>query len=185
AGPGEIIAIAGLPEVTMGETVADPDDPRPLPVLHVDEPSLSMTIGINTSPLAGLEGTKVTARLVKGRLDQEVVGNVSIRVGELPERPDAWEVQGRGELQLAVLVEMMRRGGFEPRVGKPGVGTRTSDGVLSEPVERLSIDAPEEYLGVVTQLIALRKGRLAHMVNHGTGWVRMEYLVPARGLIGV
>jgi GTP-binding protein len=185
AGPGEIIAIAGLPEVTIGETLADPDDPRPLPVLHVDEPSLSMTIGINTSPLAGLEGTKVTARLVKGRLDQEVVGNVSIRVADLPDRPDAWEVQGRGELQLAVLVEMMRREGFELTVGKPRVVTRTIDGQLSEPVERLSIDAPEEYLGVITQLIALRKGRLAHMVNHGTGWVRMEYLVPARGLIGV
>src|SRR5262249_42931715 len=137
------------------------------------------------SPLAGLEGTKVTARLVKGRLDQEVVGNVSIRVGELPERPDAWEVQGRGELQLAVLVEMMRREGFELTVGKPQVVTRTIDGVLHEPVERLSIDAPEDYLGVVTQLLALRKGRLAHMVNHGTGGIRMEYLVPARGLIGV
>ena len=185
AGPGEIIAIAGLPEVTIGETLADPDDPRPLPVLHVDEPSLSMTIGINTSPLSGLEGTKVTARLVKARLDQEVVGNVSIRVADLPGRPDAWEVQGRGELQLAVLVEMMRREGFELTVGKPRVVTRTIDGQLSEPVERLSIDAPEEYLGVITQLLALRKGRLAHMVNHGTGWVRMEYLVPARGLIGV
>jgi GTP-binding protein len=183
AGPGEIIAIAGLPEVTIGETLADPADPRPLPVMHIDDPALSMTIGVNTSPLAGQDGDKLTARLVKNRLDQELVGNVSIRV--LPtERPDTWEVQGRGELQLAVLVEMMRREGYELTVGKPQVVTREIDGKLHEPVERVSVDVPEDYLGVVTQLIALRKGRLEHMVNHGTGWVRMEYLVPARGLIG-
>jgi len=183
AGPGEIIAIAGLPGVTIGETLADPDDPRPLPVISVDEPSLSMTIGINSSPLAGLDGTKLTARLVKNRLDAEVVGNVSIRV--LPTgRPDTWEVQGRGELQLAILVETMRREGFELTAGKPQVVTRVIDGRLCEPVERLAIDAPEDYLGVITQLLALRKGRLQHMVNHGTGWVRMEYIVPARGLIG-
>jgi GTP-binding protein len=183
AGPGEIIAVAGIPDVTIGETLADPDDPRPLPVINVDEPSLSMTIGINTSPLAGLDGDKLTARLVKGRLDQEVIGNVSIRVLEAG-RPDAWEVQGRGELQLAVLVEMMRREGFELTVGKPQVVTRIVDGNLHEPVERLSIDVPEDYLGVVTQLLALRKGRLVQMVNHGTGWVRMDYVAPARGLIG-
>jgi GTP-binding protein len=183
AGPGEIIAVAGLPEVTIGETLADPADPRPLPVMHIDDPALSMTIGVNTSPLAGQDGDKLTARLVKNRLDQELVGNVSIRV--LPtERPDTWEVQGRGELQLAVLVEMMRREGYELTVGKPQVVTREIDGELHEPVERVSVDVPEDYLGVVTQLIALRKGRLEHMVNHGTGWVRMEYLVPARGLIG-
>ncbi len=183
AGPGEIIAVAGLDEVTIGETLADPDDPRPLPLTHVDEPSLSMTIGINTAPTSGKDGDKLTARLVKGRLDQEVVGNVSIRV--LPgDRPDRWEVQGRGELQLAVLVEMMRREGFELTVGKPQVVTRTIDGKLFEPVERVAIDAPEEYLGVISQLLALRKGRLENMVNHGTGWIRMEHLVPARGLIG-
>ena len=183
AGPGEIIAIAGLPEVTIGETLSDPDDPRPLPVSHFDDPSLSMTIGINSSPLAGRDGDKLTARLVKNRLDAELVGNVSIRV--LPtERPDTWEVQGRGELQLAVLVEMMRREGFELTVGKPRVVTREIDGKLCEPVERLTIDVPEEFMGVVTQLLALRKGRLENMVNHGTGWVRMEYLVPARGLVG-
>jgi GTP-binding protein len=184
AGPGEIIAIAGLADVTIGETLADPDDPRPLPVMRIDEPSLAMTVGINTSPLSGLEGSKVTARQVKSRLDAEVVGNVSIRVMETPERPDAWEVQGRGELQLAVLVEMMRREGFELTVGKPQVVTRVIDGRLSEPVERVAIDIPDAFLGVVTQLLALRKGRLEEMVNHGTGWVRMEYLVPARGLIG-
>jgi GTP-binding protein len=183
AGPGEIIAIAGLAEVTIGETLADPDDPRPLPIPHVDEPSLSMTIGINTSPLSGLDGSKLTARLVKNRLDQEVVGNVSIRV-QPTDRPDTWEVQGRGELQLAILVEQMRREGFELTVGKPQVVTRLVDGKLCEPMERLSIDIPEDYLGVVTQLLALRKGRLEHMVNHGTGWVRQEYLVPARSLIG-
>ena len=183
AGPGEIFAIAGLPEVTIGETLSDPDDPRPLPVSHFDDPSLSMTIGINTSPLAGRDGDKLTARLVKNRLDAELIGNVSIRVLET-ERPEVWEVQGRGELQLAVLVEMMRREGFELTVGKPQVVTKVIDGKLSEPVERLTIDVPEDFMGVVTQLIALRKGRLENMVNHGTGWVRMEYLVPARGLIG-
>jgi GTP-binding protein len=182
-GPGEIMAIAGLADVTIGETLADVDDPRPLPVIHVDDPSLSMTIGINTSPLAGQDGTKLTARLVKARLDAELVGNVSLRV--LPtDRPDAWEVQGRGELQLAVLVEMMRREGFELTVGKPEVLVREIDGKRHEPVERVTIDVPEDYLGVVTQLVALRKGRLEQMVNHGTGWVRMEYIVPARGLIG-
>jgi GTP-binding protein len=183
AGPGDIIAIAGIADITIGETLADPDDPRPLPVTRVDEPSLSMTIGINTSPLAGTDGDKVTARLVKGRLDQEIVGNVSIRVLGI-DRPDAWEVQGRGELQLAVLVEMMRREGFELTVGKPQVVTRTVGGKTHEPVERVAIDAPEEYLGVISQLFALRKGRMEQMVNHGTGWIRMEYLVPARGLIG-
>jgi GTP-binding protein len=183
AGPGEIIAIAGLAEVTIGETLADPDDPRPLPVMTIDEPSLSMTIGINTSPLAGRDGSKVTARLVKNRLDAEVVGNVSIRVRET-ERPERWEVQGRGELQLAVLVELMRREGFELTVGKPQVITRVLDGKIHEPVERVAVDIPEQYLGVVTQLFALRKGRLAEVVNHGTGWVRMEYVVPARSLIG-
>src|ERR1700675_1854067 len=183
AGPGELIAVAGIPEVTIGETLADPDDPRPLPVIGVDEPSLAMTIGVNTSPLAGLDGTRLTASMVLARLEQELIGNVSLRV--LPtERPDAWEVQGRGELQLAVLVELMRREGFELTVGKPQVVTREVDGKVHEPVERLAIDAPEDYLGVVTQLVALRKGRLEQMVNHGTGWVRMEYVVPARGLIG-
>jgi len=183
AGPGEIIAVAGLPEVTIGETLADPEDPRPLPVISVDEPSLSVVIGINTSPLAGQEGSKLTARQVRARLESETVGNVSIRVLDT-ERPDAWEVQGRGELQLAVLVELMRREGFELTVGQPQVLTREVDGVLNEPVERLAIDVPEDYVGVVTQLLALRKGRLEQMVNHGTGWVRMDYLVPARGLIG-
>jgi GTP-binding protein len=183
AGPGDIIAVAGIADITIGETLADPDDPRPLPVTRVDEPSLSMTVGINTSPLAGTDGDKVTARLVKGRLDQEIVGNVSIRVLDI-DRPDAWEVQGRGELQLAVLVEMMRREGFELTVGKPQVVTRVIEGRTHEPVERVAIDAPEEYLGVISQLFALRKGRMEQMVNHGTGWIRMEYLVPARGLIG-
>jgi GTP-binding protein len=183
AGPGEIVALAGLPEVTIGETIADPDDPRPLPVTAVDEPSLSITVGINTSPLAGTEGSKLTASMVKQRLDQELVGNVSLRV--LPtERPDAWEVQGRGELQLAVLTEIMRREGFELTVGKPAVLVREVDGKRHEPVERVAVDVPEEYVGVVTQLLALRKGRMQQMVNHGTGWARMEYLVPARGLIG-
>jgi GTP-binding protein len=182
-GPGEIIAVAGLAEVTIGETLADPADPRPLPVIHVDDPSLSMTIGINTSPLAGQDGTKLTARLVKGRLDAELVGNVSLRV--LPtDRPDAWEVQGRGELQLAVLVEMMRREGFELTVGKPDVVTQVIDGKVHEPMERLTVDVPDDHLGVVTQMLALRKGRLEQMVDHGTGWIRMEYVVPARGLIG-
>ena len=183
AGPGEIVAVAGLSDVTIGETLADPDDPRPLPVVEVDEPSLSMTVGINGSPLAGHDGSKLTAPMLKQRLDQELVGNVSLRVlGS--ERPDVWEVQGRGELQLAVLVELMRREGFELTVGKPQVVTREVDGKVLEPVERVAIDAPEEYVGVLTQLLALRKGRLEQMVNHGTGWVRMEYLVPARGLIG-
>ncbi len=183
AGPGEIVALAGLPEVTIGETIADPDDPRPLPVTTVDEPSLSVTIGINTSPLAGTEGDRLTASQVKERLDAELVGNVSLRVVPTA-RPDAWEVQGRGELQLAVLVELMRREGFELTVGKPEVLTREVDGRRHEPVERVAIDIPEDYIGVVTQLLALRKGRLEQMVNHGTGWARMEYLVPARGLIG-
>ncbi|MEX2256964.1 MAG: GTP-binding protein, partial [Acidimicrobiia bacterium] len=176
AGPGEIAAIAGLADVTIGETLADPADPRPLPVIHIDDPSLSMTIGINTSPLAGTEGDKLTARLVKSRLDAELVGNVSLRV--LPtERPDAWEVQGRGELQLAILVETMRREGFELTVGKPEVVTKEIGGKRHEPVERVAIDVPEDHLGVVTQMLSVRKGRLEQMVNHGTGWVRMEYLV--------
>jgi GTP-binding protein TypA/BipA len=183
AGPGEIIAVAGFPDVTIGETLADPDDPRPLPVITVDEPSLSVTIGINTSPLAGKEGSKLTARQVRDRLDAELVGNVSLRVNPT-ERPDAWEVQGRGELQLAGLVEIMRREGFELTVGQPQVLTREIDGRIHEPVERMAIDIPEEYVGVVTQLLALRKGRMEEMVNHGTGWVRMEYLVPARALVG-
>jgi len=182
-GPGEIIAIAGIAEVTIGETLADLEDPRPLPVISVDEPSLSVTIGINTSPLAGQDGSKLTARQVRARLDAELVGNVSLRVRDT-ERPDAWEVQGRGELQLAILVEIMRREGFELTVGQPQVLTREVDGKVHEPVERLAIDVPEDYVGVVTQLLALRKARLEQMVNHGTGWVRMEYLVPARGLIG-
>ncbi|MFM7597074.1 MAG: translational GTPase TypA [Actinomycetota bacterium] len=184
AGPGDIIAVAGMPAITIGDTLADPDNPVALPVITVDEPSISMTIGINTSPLAGRSGgTKLTANMVKLRLDQELVGNVSIRV--LPtERPDTWEVQGRGELQLAILVELIKREGFELTVGKPQVVTRMIDGKLQEPMERLSVDIPEDYLGVVTQLMALRKGRMEQMVNHGTGWVRMDYLVPARGLIG-
>ena len=183
ASAGEIISVAGIPEITIGDTLADPDDPRPLPVITVDEPSLSVTIGINTSPLAGRDGSALTASQVKARLERELVGNVSLRVAET-ERPEVWEVQGRGELALAVLVELMRREGFELTVGKPQVVTREIDGVTHEPVERMSVDAPEEYVGVVTQLLALRKGRLEQMVNHGTGWVRMEYLVPARGLIG-
>jgi GTP-binding protein len=183
AGPGEIIAVAGIGEVTIGETLADKDDPRPLPVISVDEPSLAMTIGINTSPLSGRDGTKLTARLLKNRLDTELVGNVSLRVNET-ERPDTWEVQGRGELQLAVLVETFRREGFELTVGKPQVVTREIDGKVHEPVEHVSIDVPEDFMGVVTQLLALRKGRMQQMVNHGTGWVRMDYRVPSRGLIG-
>jgi GTP-binding protein len=183
AGPGEIIAVAGMEEVTIGETLADPADPRPLPVITVDEPSLSIVLGINTSPLAGTEGSKLTARQVRDRLDAELVGNVSIRVRDT-ERPDAWEVQGRGELQLVVLLELMRREGFELTAGQPRVLTREIDGKLHEPVERLSIDAPEEHVGTITQLLAGRKGRLEQMANHDTGWVRMEYLVPARGLIG-
>jgi GTP-binding protein len=183
AGPGEIVALAGLPDVTIGETLADPADPRPLPVMHIDEPAMSVVIGINTSPMAGREGDKLTARQVKARLDTELVGNVSLRV-EPTDRPDAWEVQGRGELQLAILVELMRREGYELTVGQPQVVTRLVDGKVYEPVERMTIDVPEEYVGVVTQLLALRKGRMEHMVNHGTGWVRMDYLVPSRGLIG-
>lgn len=183
AGPGEIIAIAGIEEITIGETLADAEDPHPLPVITIDEPSLSMTVGVNTSPLAGQDGKKMTARLVKARLDAELIGNVSIRV--LPtERPDTWEVQGRGELQLAVLVEMMRREGFELTVGKPQVLTREIDGKVHEPVDRVTVDVPDDYLGVVQQLLAVRKGRLEQIVNHGTGWVRLDYLVPARGLIG-
>jgi GTP-binding protein TypA/BipA len=183
AGPGDIVAIAGIPEITIGETLSDPDDPKPLPLITVDEPSISITMGINSSPLAGRSGKNLTARLVKSRLDAELVGNVSIRVLST-ERPDTWEVQGRGELQLAVLVEMMRREGFELTVGKPQVVTREINGHLHEPVERLTVDIPEDFVGVVTQLMGLRHGRLEQMVNHGTGWVRMEYLVPARGLIG-
>jgi GTP-binding protein len=183
AGPGEIIALAGIPGITIGETIADSGDPRPLPVIAVDEPALGITVGVNSSPLAGRSGSRLTARMVKDRLDQELVGNVAIRVLET-ERLDTWEVQGRGELQLAVLVEAMRREGFELTVGKPQVVTRQGDGILQEPIERLSIDVPEDFLGVVTQMLALRKGRLENMVNHGTGWVRLEFLVPTRGLIG-
>ncbi|HET9070438.1 MAG TPA: EF-Tu/IF-2/RF-3 family GTPase, partial [Acidimicrobiales bacterium] len=183
AGPGDIIAVAGIPDIMIGDTLADPDDPRPLPVIRIDEPSLGMTLGVNTSPLAGRDGKKLTARLIKGRLDQELVGNVSIRV--LPtDRPDTWEVQGRGELALAVLVEIMRREGFELTVGKPQVLTREVGGKLHEPMERVSVDIPEDYLGVVTQLLSMRKGRMETMTNHGTGWCRMEWLVPSRGLIG-
>jgi GTP-binding protein len=184
AGPGDIVAVAGIPAITIGETLADADNPVPLPLIHVDEPAISMTIGTNSSPLVGrAKGSKVTARLVKDRLDAELVGNVSLRV--LPtDRPDAWEVQGRGELALAILVEQMRREGYELTVGKPQVVTRQIDGRLHEPMERLTIDAPEEYLGAVTELLANRKGRMAQMTNHGTGWVRMEFIVPARGLIG-
>jgi GTP-binding protein len=184
ASAGEIIAVAGLAEVTIGETLADPEDPRPLPVITVDEPSLSVVVGINTSPLAGTEGSKLTARQIRSRLDAELVGNVSIRVRDT-ERPDAWEVQGRGELQLVVLLELMRREGFELTAGQPHVLTREVDGELHEPVERLVLDLPEEHVGAVTQLLAARKGRLDQMANHATGWVRMDYLIPARGLIGL
>jgi GTP-binding protein len=183
AGPGEIVAVAGIDEVTIGETLADARDPRPLPVITVDEPAMSITIGVNTSPLAGRDGARLTARQIKARLDQELVGNVSLRVRET-ERPDTYEVQGRGELQLVVLVEMMRREGFELTVGQPRVIERDIDGVRHEPVERLSVDVPEDHVGTVTQLLAARKGRMEHITNHGTGWVRMDYLVPARGLIG-
>jgi GTP-binding protein len=184
AGPGDICAIAGIPEIMIGETLADPEDPRPLPLIHVDDPAISMTIGTNSSPLVGREkGSKVTARMVKDRLEKEIVGNVSIKV--LPtERPDIWEVQGRGELALAILVEQMRREGYELTVGKPQVVTKQVDGKVHEPVERLTVDCPEEYLGVITQLLAVRKGRMESMSNHGTGWIRMEFLVPSRGLIG-
>ncbi len=184
AGPGDIVAIAGIPDITIGETLADPENPVALPLITVDQPAISMTIGTNTSPLAGREkGTKVTARLVKDRLDRELIGNVSLKVLDT-ERPDAWEVQGRGELALAILVEQMRREGYELTVGKPQVVTREVDGKLHEPMERLTIDAPEEYLGAITQLLAVRRGRMEQMINHGTGWVRMEFIVPARGLIG-
>ena len=183
AGPGDIIAVAGIPGITIGETLADIENPVALPVITVDEPSISMTIGINTAPLAGKSGRKLTASMVKQRLEQELVGNVSIRMNNT-ERPDTWEIHGRGELQLAILVEMMRREDFELTVGKPQVVTKIVDGKKHEPMERLSVDIPEDYLGVVTQLMALRKGRMEQMVNHGTGWVRMDYIVPARGLIG-
>ncbi|NHU85509.1 translational GTPase TypA [Kocuria sp. JC486] len=184
AGPGEIVAVAGIEDITIGETLTDPENPAPLPLIHVDDPAISMTIGINTSPLAGrVKGAKVTARQVKDRLDKELVGNVSLRV--LPtQRPDAWEVQGRGELALAILVEQMRREGFEITAGKPQVVTKEVDGKLHEPVERMTIDTPEEFLGAITQLMAARKGRMESMTNHGTGWVRMEFQVPSRGLIG-
>jgi GTP-binding protein len=184
AGPGEIIGVAGIEEVTIGETLADSEDPRPLPVITVDEPSLSVVVGINTSPMAGTQGgDKLTARQIRSRLDAELVGNVSLRVNDT-ERPDAWEVQGRGELQLVVLLEIMRREGYELTAGQPQVVTREIEGQIHEPVERLAIDVPEEHVGDVTQMLAGRKGRLEQMVNHSTGWVRMEYLVPARGLIG-
>jgi GTP-binding protein len=183
AGPGEIIAVAGIAEVTIGETLADPEDPRPLPVITVDEPAMSITIGVNTSPLASKDGDKLTARQIRARLESELVGNVSLRVLDT-DRHDTYEVQGRGELQLAVLVEIMRREGFEMTVGQPHVLEREIDGRRHEPVERLSVDVPEEHVGTVTQLLAARKGRMEHMTNHGTGWVRMDYLVPARGLIG-
>ncbi len=184
AGPGDIVAIAGIPDITIGDSLCDPDDARPLPPITIDEPAISMSIGTNTSPLAGREKkTLVTARLVRERLERELVGNVSLRV--LPTAsPDTWEVQGRGELALAVLVEQMRREGYELTVGKPQVVTREVDGRVHEPMERLTIDAPEDYLGIITQLLALRRGRMEQMVNHGSGWVRMEFLVPARGLIG-
>ncbi|NUO36354.1 MAG: translational GTPase TypA [Dermatophilaceae bacterium] len=184
AGPGDIIAVAGIPEITIGETLADPENPIPLPLITVDEPAISMTIGTNTSPMVGkVRGSKVTARMVKDRLDKELIGNVSLRI--LPtERPDAWEVQGRGELALAILVEQMRREGYELTVGKPQVVTREVDGKVHEPVERLTIDTPEEFLGAITQIMAARKGRMEQMTNHGTGWIRMEFLVPSRGLIG-
>ncbi|ROR67490.1 translational GTPase TypA [Agrococcus jenensis] len=184
AGPGDIVAVAGIAEITIGETLADPDDVRPLPTITVDEPAISMTIGTNTSPLAGkVKGSKLTARMVKDRLDRELIGNVSLRVVDIG-RPDAWEVQGRGELALAILVEQMRREGFELTVGKPQVVTRQVDGKLHEPFEHLTIDVPEEHLGAVTQLLAARKGIMDGMQNHGTGWVRMEFVVPSRGLIG-
>jgi GTP-binding protein len=183
AGPGEIIAVAGIPEVTIGETLSDPEDPRPMPVIEVDEPSLSIVVGINTSPLAGREGDKVTARQIQNRLDQELLGNVAIRV--LPtDRPDAWEVQGRGELQLVVLLEMMRREGFELTAGQPRVLTREENGETLEPMERLVIDVPEEHVGQVTQLLAARKGRMENMVAQSDSWTRLDYVIPARGLVG-
>ncbi len=184
AGPGDIVAVAGIEDITIGETLADPNDVRPLPMITVDDPAISMTIGINTSPMAGrVKGAKVTARLVKDRLDKELIGNVSIKV--LPtERPDAWEVQGRGELALAILVEQMRREGYELTVGKPQVVTKRVDGKLHEPVEDITIDVPEEFLGAITQLMAARKGRMKNMQSNAAGWTRMEFLVPSRGLIG-
>ena len=183
AGPGEIIYVSGIENVTIGETLADPEDPRPLPVITVDEPTLAMAIGVNTSPVAGAAGDKLTARQIKDRLDAELVGNVSLRV-QPTERPDTWEVQGRGELQLAVLVETMRREGFELTVGKPAVLFREVDGTLHEPTERLSIDVPDEHVGAATQLLGERKARMEDMANHGTGWVRLNYVVAARALIG-
>jgi GTP-binding protein len=184
AGPGDIVAIAGFPEITIGETIADPEDIRPLPAITVDDPAISMTIGTNTSPLVGkVKGHKLTARMVKDRLDRELIGNVSLKIVDIG-RPDSWEVQGRGELALAILVEQMRREGYELTVGKPQVVTRQVDGKTHEPFEHLTIDAPEEYLGAITQLLAARKGRMDGMSNHGTGWVRMEFIVPSRGLIG-
>ena len=184
AGPGDIVAVAGFADIMIGDTLADPDDIRPLPLIHVDDPAISMTIGTNTSPLVGkIKGHKLTARMVKDRLDRELVGNVSLRVLDIG-RPDAWEVQGRGELALAILVEQMRREGYELNVGKPQVVTKKVDGKTHEPFEHLTIDVPEEYLGAITQLLAARKGRMENMSNHGTGWVRMEFIVPSRGLIG-
>lgn len=185
AGPGDICAIAGIPDIMIGETLADPENPIALPLITVDEPAISMTIGANTSPLVGKggKGHKVTARQIKDRLDRELVGNVSLRVLDT-ERPDAWEVQGRGELALAILIETMRREGFELTVGKPQVVTKQVDGKTHEPIERMTIDSPEEHLGAITQLMATRKGRMETMTNHGSGWVRMEWIVPSRGLIG-
>jgi GTP-binding protein len=183
-GPGEIAAVAGFADITLGETLADPNDPRPMPLIEVDEPSLAMTIGVNTSPLAGRDGDKLTARMIENRLNEELLGNVSLRVSPT-DRPDTWEVAGRGELQLAVLVETMRREGFELTVGKPHVLTREIDGKRMEPREALTIDVPEEHMGVVQTLLAERRGELTNMVGHGTGWLRLEYKVPARGLIGI
>ena len=184
AGPGDIVAVAGFEQITIGETLADPEDVRPLPTITVDDPAISMTIGTNTSPLVGkVKGHKLTARMVKDRLDRELIGNVSIKLVDIG-KPDAWEVQGRGELALAILVENMRREGFELTVGKPQVVTKQIDGKVHEPYEHLTIDSPEEYLGAITQLLAARKGRMEIMSNHGTGWVRMEFIVPSRGLIG-
>ncbi|MGW3077261.1 MULTISPECIES: translational GTPase TypA [unclassified Kitasatospora] len=197
AGPGDICAVAGISDIMIGETLADPENPIALPLITVDEPAISMTIGTNTSPLVGRGGSgkgadaksgvkvdrKVTARQVKDRLDRELIGNVSLRVLDT-ERPDAWEVQGRGELALAILIETMRREGFELTVGKPQVVTKEVNGKTHEPVERLTVDVPEEHMGAVTQLMGVRKGRMDNMSNHGSGWVRMEFVVPSRGLIG-
>jgi GTP-binding protein len=184
ASAGDIVAVAGFENITIGETIADMNDPRALPVITVDEPAISMTIGTNTSPLVGkVKGHKLTGRMVKDRLDRELIGNVSVRLVDIG-RPDAWEIQGRGELALAILVENMRREGFELTVGKPQVVTKKVNGATHEPFEHLTVDAPEEYLGAITQLLAARKGRMEGMTNHGTGWVRMEFIVPSRGLIG-